>query len=153
MEQECWAEYFRGNIEIVSEPLSEPNSQVMRLFEKVTIATDYHIHPSIYLNESYQESKLDSLINAVDSFGKSEKFKRVIVGMLENLDSQAYKMELDTYADLSVQDQKSVKAFARLIFEESKNWSRKSHTLKPIPFTCEVDMFLNNFSWKLRLVA
>jgi hypothetical protein len=148
-EQECWTDYFKGNIEI----LSEPNSQVYRLFEKITLATDYKIHPNLYLNESYQESKLDSLINAVESFNKSKKFQCIVLQMLENMQSDFYKMDLSFYADLSVQDQKSVKAFARLIFEESKNWNRKSHTLKPIPFTCEVDMFLNNFSWKLRLVA
>jgi hypothetical protein len=148
-EQECWTEYFKGNIEI----LSESNSQVYRLFEKITLATDYKIHPNLYLNESYQESKLDSLINAVESFNKSKKFQGIVLQMLENMHSDFYKMELSSYVDLSVQDQKSVKAFARLIFEESKNWTRKSHTLKPIPFTCEVDMFLNNFSWKLRLVA
>jgi hypothetical protein len=124
----------------------------MRLFEKVTMAMEYKIHPSLFLGDAFQEKRLDSLINAVDSFGRSERFKSIVLEMLSNEDD-VYVMDLSEYANLADQDQESVRTLAKLMFKESKHWGNKSHKLKRINAGSDVELYLTNFTWLLRAVA
>jgi hypothetical protein len=148
-EQQQWMDYFKGDLIIKS----DINSQVRRLFEKVNIATDYKIHPSLYLGDSFQEKKLDSLINAVDSFSRSPRLKDIILNMIVNRGSDCYVMDLSEYRNLSNQDQESVRMIAKLIYKDSKHWSNKSHKLKPIEQSPLIELFLSNFNWLLKAVA
>jgi hypothetical protein len=146
-----WINFFEGDTIINS----KETSQVVRLFEQIIDACSMNIHPSIYLDSAYNQSKLKNLITAVDGFNSSKLFRAVMLDLIAGIDEDAgtkIKINLDRYKELSEIHQESIKEVARLLYDGRK-WKEKNITLIRKSNANEIIEYLNNFLWAVKNVA
>jgi len=138
-------DYFKGNTIINS----TETAIVIRLAEQIETALEMNIHPSIYIDKSYNQKKVGNLISAVDSFNQFSLFKTVIAELLKGLDYKKgikYKMDLANYNELGSNLQNQIKIVGRLLYD-GRLWNRNTITLTRLEHSENVVNYLNNFLW------
>jgi hypothetical protein len=146
-----WINFFEGETIINS----KETSQVIRLFEQIVDACSMNIHPSLYLDKSYNQKRVKNLIRSVDGFNNSKQFKIVMLQLLNGFDTKEgtkTKMNLDEFKKLSEPYQESIKAVSNLLYYGRK-WNEKNITLTRKSDLIEINEYLNNFLWALKNVA
>lgn len=123
------------------------NTRVIRITEKMNFATDHDIHFSLFLTDTnFYQKRLDNYIGAVDSFASSPNFRSFMIELLQGIDTEGYKLNLEPFQDLSEPQQHYINEVSKLLYNRIQ-WNNKTAKLKRINQSEAVGAYTRNFTY------